>query len=268
MNFEGCESLVQLPDLSGVPNLTELYLDDCINLNKIHDSIGFLHKLRKFSAKGCTNLSLFPCSIDLTSLETFSLWGCSSLRNFPEILGKMEYLEDVDLGSTAIEALPHSIQNLVGLRRLDLISCNSLSQLPSSIFLLPKLESLEAESCKGCQILSNYEGQENMGIIVSSKVKDLHLRACNVSDESLPIYFTCFPNIEMLHLGSNNFTTLPSCIKDCRFLTSVYLDDCKLLQHITSLPPNIKTLSARNCISLTSHSTSMLLSQVLFFIIS
>ncbi|KAL4338418.1 hypothetical protein AHAS_Ahas12G0208200 [Arachis hypogaea] len=261
MNFEGCETLVQLPDISGVPNLTELCLDDCTSLVEVHDSIGFLHKLRKLSVKGCTSLSTFPHSINLTSLETLSLWGCSSLRNFPEILGKMEFLEDVDLGSSAIEALPHSIQNLVGLRRLDLISCNWLSQLPSSIFLLPKLESLEAEYCKGCQILINYEGQENMGSIVSSKVKDLHFRSCNVSDEFLPIYFTCFPNIEMLHLGANNFTTLPSCIKDCCFLTSVYLDDCKQLQHITALPPNIKTLSARNCISLTSHSTSMLLSQ-------
>lgn len=265
MNFEGCESLIQLPDISGVPNLIELCLDGCTNLIEVHDSIGFLHKLRKLSVQGCSRLSTFPLSINLTSLETLSLWGCSSLKKFPEIIGKMEYLEDVDLGSTAIEELPYSILNLIGLRRLDLISCRGLTQLPSSIFMLPRLESLEAESCKGCQILINCEGQENMSFIVSSKVKDLHFRACNLSDEFLPIYFTCFPNIETLHLGANNFTVVPSCIKNCRSLTSLYLDDCKQLQQIMALPPNIKLFSARNCISLTSQSTSLLLSQVLLF---
>ena len=268
MNFEGCESLVQLPDISGVPNLTELCLDDCTNLIEIHDSIGFLHKLRKLSVRGCTRLSTFPPRINLTSLETLSLYDCSSLKNFPEVLGEMEHLENVDLGLTAIEELPYSIQNLIGLRRLDLIGCTWLSQLPSSIFKLPKLESLEAESCRGCQILINYEGQEKMSLIISSKVKDLHFRACNLSDEVLPLYFTCFPNVETLTLCNNNFTILPSCIKECRSLTFLDLDGCKQLQQILALPPNIKGLSARNCVSLTSHSTSILLSQVLIFFLS
>ncbi|CAL0329618.1 unnamed protein product [Lupinus luteus] len=262
LNFEGCESLIQLPDVSGVPNLIELCLDDCTNLIEVHDSIGFLPKLRKLSVQGCTRLSKFACSINLTYLETLSLYGCSSLKKFPKVLGKMEYLEDVDLGSTSIEELPYSIQNLIGLRRLDLINCKGLIQLPSSIFMLPKLESLEAESCSGCQILNNdCEEEESVSLIDSSKVKDLHFRACNLTDEFLLIYLTYFPNIEMLHLGNNNITILPSCIEKCLYLESLYVDDCNKLQQIMALPPNIKNFSARNCISLTSDATSLLLSQ-------
>ncbi|KAK2367138.1 hypothetical protein QL285_080453 [Trifolium repens] len=35
------------------PNLREICVDDCTNLIEIHDSVGFLDKLLRFSAKGC-----------------------------------------------------------------------------------------------------------------------------------------------------------------------------------------------------------------------
>ncbi|CAL0329620.1 unnamed protein product [Lupinus luteus] len=126
--------------------------------------------------------------------------------------------------------------------------------------MLPKLEKLVVNSCRGCQILIN-EGEENVNFIESSQVKDLHLIECNLSDEFLPVYLTYFPNIETLYLNNNNFTILPPCIENCVNLKRLYLDDCKKLQQIMALPPNIKGLSAENCISLTSHATSLLLSQ-------
>jgi len=114
----------------------------------IHDSVGFLEKLLRFSAKGCTKVRKFPRGIKLASLEFLSLRDCSNLVIFPEILGLMENLKFVDLEGTAIENLPLSMQNLQGLQRLHLNRCkrlehkaltNMLQMLPNSFPFLKTL---------------------------------------------------------------------------------------------------------------------------------
>ncbi|KAK7291272.1 hypothetical protein RIF29_06277 [Crotalaria pallida] len=125
--LRGCDFITRIPDLSGSPNLTELYVDDCTNLTSVHDSVGFLDKLQSFSAKGCTMLKKIPCGIKLPSLEYLCLRGCSKLDIFPEIFGPMEKLQFVDFEGTAIENLPFSMQNLKGLQSLSLNRCTILS---------------------------------------------------------------------------------------------------------------------------------------------
>ncbi|XP_028760595.1 TMV resistance protein N-like [Neltuma alba] len=131
VNISNCKVLSEIQDLSEVPNLTELRLDGCINLTKIHDSLGFLGKLKRLSAMRCKNLKTLPPRIKLTSLEHLNLFGCSSLKSFPEISDKMEKLKTLDLESTAIESLPSSICNLVGLESLNMEACPDLKQLPA-----------------------------------------------------------------------------------------------------------------------------------------
>jgi hypothetical protein len=65
-----------------------------------------------------------------------------------------------------------------------------------------------------------------------------------------------------LILSGSNFTILPECIKEHRSLMSLILDDCKWLQEIGGVPPNLKYLSAVNCESLSSSCRNMLLNQV------
>ncbi|KAK7291273.1 hypothetical protein RIF29_06278 [Crotalaria pallida] len=125
--FKGCEYIRQVPDVSCSPNLTELCIDYCTNLIAIHDSVGFLDKLQRFSAKGCTKLRIIPRHIKLTSLEYLCLRDCSDLIIFPEIVGPMEKLQFVDLEGTAIENLPPSMQNLGGLQSLSLNRCTKLN---------------------------------------------------------------------------------------------------------------------------------------------
>ncbi|XP_061376474.1 uncharacterized protein LOC133318484 [Gastrolobium bilobum] len=146
--FTGCVDIRQIPDVSGIPNLTELCVDDCTNLIGIHDSVGFLDKLLSFSAKGCSKLRIVPHGIRLTSLEYLCLRDCCSLIMFPEILGPMERLEFVDLEGTAIKNLPLSMQNLKGVQRLYLNRCrmiesNALSDIIQRLpNLFPFLKSL------------------------------------------------------------------------------------------------------------------------------
>jgi len=137
--FTGCKNIREIPDVSGFPNLTELCVDDCINLIKIDDSVGFLDKLLRFSAKGCTKLRIVPHGIKLTSLEYLCLRDCSSLAIFPEILAPMEKLKFVDLEGTAIENLPLSLKNLKGLQSIHINRCRMLENnaLANIIQMLP-----------------------------------------------------------------------------------------------------------------------------------
>ncbi|KAI9087893.1 hypothetical protein K1719_030223 [Acacia pycnantha] len=186
LDFEGCKFLTQVPNLSELPNLGALCLDHCTNLISFHKSIGFLHKLRLLSAQGCTQLQMLALRINLTSLETLDLKGCSSLWIFPQVLELMENIREVYLDRTAIKELPFSIGNLIGLERLYLRHCKGLKQLPSSIFMIPKLELVLSYGSRGFQLFKGFEIQEKQRSEVSVATFFLHcLPVPDIRDTSL-----------------------------------------------------------------------------------
>ncbi|CAK8564579.1 unnamed protein product [Lathyrus sativus] len=149
LDFEDCKFLTEIPNLSRVPNLGALCLDFCTNLNRIHESVGFLDRLVLLSAQGCNQLEDLVPNINLPSLETLDLRGCSRLESFPEVVGVMENIKDVYLDQTALKQLPLTFGNLVGLQRLFLRGCQRMIQLPSYIF--PKCEIITAYGSRGFQ---------------------------------------------------------------------------------------------------------------------
>ncbi|KEH25980.1 disease resistance protein (NBS-LRR class) family protein [Medicago truncatula] len=228
---------------SGAPNLEELSFGNCKNLIKIHESVGFLNKLKMLNADGCSRLGTFP-SLKLSSLEKLKLSSCYRLKSFPEILGKMEDITMLDLLDTPIKELPFTIHNLTQVERVVLISCGTVP-LPSSIFVMPELHELIAGECTLLLPKSvDFEAQS------SSMVLNLGLSGCNVSDEFLRIGLPLFSNVKELYLSQNKFTTLPACVKEFYFLTKIHLDVCKNLKRIRGVPPNMETLSAKWCTSL------------------
>jgi hypothetical protein len=188
LNFEDCKCLTEIPSLSRSPNLGSLCFDYCTNLFKIHDSVGFLDKLVLLSAKECIQLeSLVPC-MNLPSLETLDLTGCSRLESFPEVLGVMENIKDVYLDETNLYQLPFTIGNLVGLKRLFLRSCQRMIQIPS--YVLPKVEIVIWHNRRGVQS-SNYA--KKVSPIVTSN-------AMCVYNE----YGKSFLHVYSLNVSSNN----------------------------------------------------------------
>ncbi|XP_028785121.1 TMV resistance protein N-like [Neltuma alba] len=280
VNISNCKVLTEIQDLSEVPNLTELWLDGCINLTKIHDSLGFLGKLKRLSAMRCKNLKTLPPRIKLTSLEHLNLFGCSSLKSFPEISDKMEKLKTLDLESTAIESLPSSICNLVGLESLNMEACPNLKQLPASICMLPNLLDLttnfceeikDFEKCNGgnkassdCSIILT-KGKEKEDNSTVSLRKHFGFSNCNLTNDSLALCLSCVPDIVHLDLRFNSFTTLPACIEECENLRYLLLDHCTQLQKIIRMPPKLETFSAIGCTSLSQSSRKRVLDQAFYF---
>ncbi|CAI8612392.1 unnamed protein product [Vicia faba] len=264
MDLSHCEFLTKLPDVSSVPNLTELNLDYCTNLEKIDDSLGFLENLTELRAYGCTKLKDFPQAIKLTSLKTLILNWCSSLQTFPTILAKMENLISISIEGTGIEELPPSIGNLVALEELSMTSCLRLKELPENIDMLQNLRNLDIEGCPQLRSFLTKLRELGKSTLTFGNVQSLNLENCGLIDEDLPIVFKCFPNLSSLVLSGNNFLTLPRCIQEYDSLQMLHLDDCKELREIPCIPPNSRYINARNCKSLTAESSNLLLSQETF----
>ncbi|MED6183283.1 hypothetical protein PIB30_036469 [Stylosanthes scabra] len=94
-------------------------------------------------------------------------------------------------------------------------------------------------------------------------MKAFCLRDNNMSDDFFPLAVACLPNVTKLNLRGNNFTVLPECMQEFHFLSWLNVDDCKHLQEIRGIPPNLKEFSAVNCKSLSPKSTRVLLNQEL-----
>ncbi|XP_041001200.1 disease resistance protein Roq1-like isoform X2 [Juglans microcarpa x Juglans regia] len=65
------ENLIEIPDLTGVPNLEKINLSGCRNLCEVHPSIGSLKQLKALVLNKCSTLEKLP---DLSSLECLTLF--------------------------------------------------------------------------------------------------------------------------------------------------------------------------------------------------
>ncbi|KAL6315739.1 hypothetical protein AAG906_006601 [Vitis piasezkii] len=83
MDLSHSKYLIQTPDFSGITNLERLVLEGCINLPKVHQSLGDLKK--RLPSSTC----------NLKSLETFILSGCSKFEEFPKNFGNLEMLKEL-----------------------------------------------------------------------------------------------------------------------------------------------------------------------------
>ncbi|XP_061366470.1 disease resistance protein RUN1-like [Gastrolobium bilobum] len=246
LNFNGCQCITEIPDVSGVPNLEELSFGYCENLIKIHESVGFLNKLKILNAIGCKKFRNFP-PIKLTSLEGLNLSHCPSLENFPEILGKMEKIKYLNFRDTPIKELPFSIQNLSLLKSLGLGNYEGVVQLPRSISMMRELKELSVENCEVLLISEQDEGDAQVSSLVFELI---HLLHCNISDEFIRKGFPLFVSVQQLKLEECNLTILPACIKECLYLKEIILYCCENFREIGGVPPNLETFYAEECTSL------------------
>ncbi|XP_039682539.1 disease resistance protein RPV1 [Medicago truncatula] len=235
LTLDRCEYLTHIPDVSGLQNLEKFSFEYCENLITIHNSIGHLNKLERLSANGCSKLERFP-PLGLASLNELNISYCESLKSFPKLLCKMTNMKTIWLQKTSIRELPSSFQNLNELFQLTLWECGMLR--------FPKQN-------------------DQMYSIVFSKVTNLVLNNCKLSDECLPIFLKWCVNVKLLDLSRNNFKLIPECLSECHLLNNLILDNCKSLEEIRGIAPNLERLSAMGCKSLSSSSRRMLLSQKL-----
>ncbi|KAG2667263.1 hypothetical protein I3760_15G105300 [Carya illinoinensis] len=249
MDLSRCEFLTKISDLSQVPNLEWLDVTDCTNLVEVHSSVGSLDRLEHLSFARCTKLTSLPTKLKFRYLKCLRLDGCLSLQNCPEIEFEREFLRNLSLANTDIKELPLSIEHLSGIEILHLRGCKKLLHLPTGILRLRHLKSLRLVGCSKVVFISNILKDDCCSIDLPA-LECLDLANCHLPDPDILMRFNRYFTLRHLILSGSDIIRLPECINMFFYLHFLELIDCKKLQEIPALPPNIQTVDITGCMSL------------------
>ena len=149
MSFNFCKNITKIPDLSVIaPNIERLGLYKCINLVKIHKSVGILEKLEYWNLNYCQNLKILPTKLQLKSLKCFYLFGHESLEQGTERLallssiGHLTALRDLTISLKNVKDVPSSFSHLQNLRWLSMFYCEEFPKVMDTPACFPNLERL------------------------------------------------------------------------------------------------------------------------------
>ncbi|XP_040996147.1 disease resistance protein Roq1-like [Juglans microcarpa x Juglans regia] len=216
---------------------------------EVHYSVGFLDKLVSFSVHGCSNLRRFLKRLKLRSLEFINLEGYSSLENFSEIEYEIKGLRRLDLNGASLKELPSSIEYLTGLEIFNLPSCKNL---PTSILQLQHLKSIHVDDSSELKFQKQVgdSTQSIQSTIGFQSMQEASLRDGILSESNFFTTFNCSSTLENLDLSRSDIVSLPACIRRFIRLRYLRLNDCKKLEEILDLPPDILEVYAAGCMPL------------------
>ncbi|XP_040374083.1 disease resistance protein RUN1-like [Rosa chinensis] len=238
MHLEGCTSLRELPNFTGIPNLEELNLYGCASLVEVHWFVGSLDKLVTLNLECCSKLVKLPTEISLKSLRAMDLRYCTRLEEFPKIIGKMDSLRELNLSCTGVKELHLSIENLTELRELHLDDCKNLTTLPFNIYGLQNLEILNVSGCSKLvtfpEIMGKMDSLTEL-YLGGSGIKELHqsignligLNELNLVERKNLTIIPCsiyeLQNLEILDVsGCSKLVTFPKIKGKMDSLTELY----------------------------------------------
>ncbi|XP_054813000.1 disease resistance protein RPV1-like [Prosopis cineraria] len=143
------------------------------------------------------------------------------------------------------------LSGISNLKKLNLHGCKNLIAVDDSVGELERLEVLNVEKCAKLKTFPH--------CIKSPCLKSLDLSQCS----SLKYFPEILPKVPLrtLDVWGSGIEKLPACIKECMSLEEFWLSECKHLQEVEGIPPNLEWLVAQNCVSLSLESRSLLLSK-------
>ncbi|CAJ2633320.1 unnamed protein product [Trifolium pratense] len=233
MNLSDCYQLAAIPDLSWCLRLEKINLESCINLKRIHESIGSLTTLRNLNLTRCEKLIELPSDVSgLKHLESLFLSRCYKLKALPENIGILKSLKTLFADHTAIVELPESTFRLTKLERLVLNRCLYLIRLPNDIGKLCSLQELSLNE-SGLQELPNTVGS-------LKNLEKLSLILCK-SLTRMPDSIGNLESLTELLAYNSGIKELPSTIGSLSYLRTLSVGKCKLL---SKLPYSFKTMAS------------------------
>ena len=180
------------PQLGTLINLVELDISCLENLEDLPSEIGNLKKLEKLiidNGNGCQmNISL-PDSIgNLSNLKVLRLYGAidpteigsdepippSKVKSLPGTIGKLQNLEELDLGRNGLKGIPPQIASLQKLKRLAL-DHNDIHELPPFVGNLKNLQELSVSGNGGIKLPKSLSNLNGLKIFIGNnhlKMKD------------------------------------------------------------------------------------------------
>ncbi|XP_027365080.1 TMV resistance protein N-like [Abrus precatorius] len=264
--------LIHTPNISGVPNLEELFLDGCVSLIEVHESIGQHKKLAVLSLIGCIKLKTLPRKLEMSSLKRLFLCGCLNIRKLPDFGENMECLSVLNLMNCSnLLCLPNTLSNLKSLKHFNLSGCSKVCVLPvninenealedldlsktsirevnASLFHLKNLKRLSFRGCSG-PVSNSSEKPAPKYLVLPASVSGLSslvtfdLSYCNLYGELIPEDLGNLSSLETLILSGNKDLVLPAAsIANLSKLCFLELEGCRsfvdgsVLRHLVDFP--------------------------------
>ncbi|PPR83721.1 hypothetical protein GOBAR_AA36989 [Gossypium barbadense] len=228
-----CSILFSFPEVSS--NLRELHLEGT-TIEQVPSSMESLSQLVLLSMEDCVRLNNFPTAIcSLRSLEVFSLNGSPNITTFPEISGN---ITELNLGGTAIEEVPSSIECFSNLRVFNLGCCRRLKSVSTSIHKLKSLKVFYLEECSKLEIFP--EILDTMERLRYLELSGTALKELSSSMENL------IGLVELRLNNCENLVYLPDNFYKLKSLKFLYLYGCS---NLVTWPDNL--FSAIGGVSLT-----------------
>ncbi|KAL4644912.1 hypothetical protein ACB092_02G198200 [Castanea dentata] len=137
--FENCTIQV----LDALPNLTEINIDYCNDLEELSVGLCDIVPLKKLSITNCHKLFVLPEEIGtLVNLEVLRLRSCTDLSELPDSIRSLHKLSILDISNClSIMKLPKHIGEMCNLKELNMKGCLRLrTQFPESIMDLEQLK--------------------------------------------------------------------------------------------------------------------------------
>ena len=109
----------------------------------------------------CSSITSIPDTIAHCHREGIALSRHWYLKSISGKIGECLELCRLNIGSTSVEALPHTISSLSKLEFLD-IQNTSIRYIPASLLSLPELQRISAKGCTGLIIQTSDQSQQKV----------------------------------------------------------------------------------------------------------
>ncbi|KAH9782171.1 ADP-ribosyl cyclase/cyclic ADP-ribose hydrolase [Citrus sinensis] len=248
------ENLIKTPDFTEVPNLEELDVEGCTRLREIHQSLLRHNKLILLNLKGCTSLTTLPGEIFMKSLKTLVLSGCLKLRKLPRVVDETDIKElpvSIELMSGLVSlnlkdcrnlaTLPITIGNLECLQTLVLSGCSKIVKFPETVMSVEDLSKLFLDGTSITEVPSSIE--------LLTKLQWLNLNDCR-SLVRLPSSINGLKSLKTLNLsGCFKLENVPETLGQVESLEKLDISGTAIRQPPSSifLMKNLKELSCHGC---------------------
>jgi Leucine-rich repeat (LRR) protein len=238
------KDLRQTPNISGIPNLEELYLNDCTKLVEVHQSIRQHKKLMIVSLMGCVNLKTFPSKLEMCSLKMLFLSDCSNVKRLPDFGENMTGVTALNLmNCKSLLYLPNSISNLKSLRILNISGCSKICTLPNGINQNKALKDIDLSRTAIRELDPSLFQLEN--------IKRLSFRGCSGTTSNFSWEFQLPFGKKFRFFPSQTGLTLPPFVSALSSLTELDLSYCNLNDN--SIPRDIDCLSSLERLNLSGN---------------
>lgn len=188
----------------------------------------------------------------LPNLKKIDLLHSKILKEIPNLL-KATSLETLELmGCESLVEIPSSVSNLQKLKKLSMQGCVKLQVIPSNINLV-LLEDLDMGYCSRLRTFPDISKN-----LVNTKIEDVpsvvgcwsRLERLDIGNRSLKRLTHVPLSVTSLDLSNSGIKRIPDCVIGLLHLEHLTVENCRKLVSIPGLPPSLKSLNASSCVSL------------------